>query len=128
VAQDAYVYDGTVRENLLLAAPCRHRDQAWEALAAAALNDTVAAFAAGLTRVSAQAAKRSRAGSAGSDPDAAIVIALHGRQSPVLSWTPSARIDLDAGRFGGRVGGAHAALIERFYNAEDITRFDKEIS
>ena len=66
-----------------------------------------------------RAAERLLAGVREFDPDAAIVIGLHGRQSPVLPWKPSARIDLDA---------AHPALIERFYNAEDIPRFDKEIS
>jgi ATP-binding cassette subfamily C protein CydC len=42
-----------------------------------------------------QAAERLLAGVRDFDPDAAIVIALHGRQSPVLPWTPSALIDLD---------------------------------
>jgi ATP-binding cassette, subfamily C, bacterial CydC len=134
VAQDAYVFDGTIRENLRLAAPAATEAELWEALAAAALDDTVAAFPAKLDtpvgpggealsggqrrRVSVAqgvlrhadvllldeptegldlgAAERLLAGVREFDPDAAIVIALHGRQSPVLPWTPSARIDLDA--------------------------------
>jgi ATP-binding cassette, subfamily C, bacterial CydC len=48
VAQDAYVFDGTVRENLLLADPDAGEPELWRALAAAALDDTVASFPAGL--------------------------------------------------------------------------------
>jgi ATP-binding cassette subfamily C protein CydC len=48
VAQDAYVFDGTVRENLLLADPAAGEPELWRALAAAALDDTVASFPAGL--------------------------------------------------------------------------------
>jgi ATP-binding cassette, subfamily C, bacterial CydC len=134
VAQDAYVFDGTIRDNLRLAAPAATEAELWEALAAAALDDTVAAFPAGLDtpagpggealsggqrrRVSVaqallrhadvllldeptegvdlEAAERLLAGVREFDPEAAIVIALHGRQSLALPWTPSARIDLDA--------------------------------
>jgi hypothetical protein len=35
------------------------------------------------------------------DPGAALVIALHDRQSPVLPWTPTGRIELRAGRTPG---------------------------
>jgi ATP-binding cassette subfamily C protein CydC len=48
VAQDAYVFDGTVRENLLLADPGADEPELCRALAAAALDDTVASFPAGL--------------------------------------------------------------------------------
>jgi ABC-type transport system involved in cytochrome bd biosynthesis fused ATPase/permease subunit len=133
VAQDAYVFDGTIRENLRLAAPAAADDELWEALAAAALDDTVAAFPAGLDtpvgpggealsgghrRLSVaqgllrhanvllldeptegldlRAAERLLAGVREFDRDAAIVIGIHGRQSPELPWMPSARIDLDA--------------------------------
>jgi ABC-type transport system involved in cytochrome bd biosynthesis fused ATPase/permease subunit len=43
-------------------------------------------------------AARLLAGVRAFDPDAALVIAIHGRQSPVLAWSPTARIDLDASR------------------------------
>jgi ATP-binding cassette subfamily C protein CydC len=133
VAQDAYVFDGTIGENLRLAAPAAAEAELWEALAAAALDETVAAFPAGLDtpvgpggralsggqrrRLSVAqgllrhadvllldeptegldlpTAERLLAGVRTFDPDAAIVIALHGRQSPALPWTPRARIDLD---------------------------------
>ena len=48
VAQDAHVFDGTIRENLQLADPDAGEDELCRALAAAALDDTVAAFPAGL--------------------------------------------------------------------------------
>jgi ATP-binding cassette, subfamily C, bacterial CydC len=48
VAQDAHVFDGTIRDNLELANPAADEPQLWKALAAAALDDTVAAFPAGL--------------------------------------------------------------------------------
>ena len=48
VAQDAHVFDGTIRDNLLLADPAAGEEELWDALAAAALLDTVAGFAAGL--------------------------------------------------------------------------------
>lgn len=132
VAQDAYVFDGTIRDNLRLAAPAAEEHELWEALAAAALDDTVAAFPAGLDTpvglggealsggqrrrlsvahgllrradvllldeptegVDAPTAARLLAGVRAFDPGAALVIALHGRQSPQLSWTPTARLAL----------------------------------
>jgi ABC-type transport system involved in cytochrome bd biosynthesis fused ATPase/permease subunit len=132
VAQDAYVFDGTIRDNLRLAAPSAGERELWAALAAAALDDTVAAFPAGLDtpvgpggealsggqrrRLSVAqgllrradvllldeptegldiaTAARLLAGVRALNPEATIVIALHGRQSPVLSWTPTRRIDL----------------------------------
>jgi ATP-binding cassette subfamily C protein CydC len=48
VAQDAHVFDGTIRDNLRVAAPEAAEHELWDALAAAALDDTVAAFPAGL--------------------------------------------------------------------------------
>jgi ABC-type transport system involved in cytochrome bd biosynthesis fused ATPase/permease subunit len=134
VAQDAHVFDGTVRENLRLADPAASEPELWAALTAAALDDTVAAFQAvldtpvgpdgaslsggqrrrlsvaqGLLRhadvllldeptegLDASAAARLLAGVREFDPHAALVIALHDRQSLVLPWTPTARIDLDA--------------------------------
>jgi ATP-binding cassette subfamily C protein CydC len=47
-AQDAHVFDGTIRDNLELADPAAGERELWRALAAAALDDTVAAFPAGL--------------------------------------------------------------------------------
>jgi ATP-binding cassette, subfamily C, bacterial CydC len=48
VAQDAYVFDGTVRENLQLAAAHATDEDLWDALRGAALEDAVAEFPAGL--------------------------------------------------------------------------------
>ena len=48
VAQDAHVFDGTIRDNLLLADPAAGEPELWDALAAAALLETVAGFSAGL--------------------------------------------------------------------------------
>jgi ATP-binding cassette subfamily C protein CydC len=48
VAQDAHVFDGTIRDNLLLADPEAGEQELWDALAAAALAGTVAGFSAGL--------------------------------------------------------------------------------
>jgi len=48
VAQDAHVFDGTIRENLLLADPAAGEPELRGALAAAALLETVAEFSAGL--------------------------------------------------------------------------------
>jgi ABC-type transport system involved in cytochrome bd biosynthesis fused ATPase/permease subunit len=48
VAQDAHVFDGTIRDNLMLADPAAGERELWRALAGAALDDTVAAFPAGL--------------------------------------------------------------------------------
>jgi ATP-binding cassette subfamily C protein CydC len=48
VSQDAHVFDGTIRENLQLADAAAPESQLWAALAAAALDDTVAALPAGL--------------------------------------------------------------------------------
>ncbi len=60
VAQDAYVFDGTIRENLQLANPAADEAALWQALTAAALDDTVAAFPAGLdTQVGPAGAKLS---------------------------------------------------------------------
>jgi ATP-binding cassette subfamily C protein CydC len=134
VAQDAHVFDGTIRDNLRLAAPAADERELWEALAAAALGDTVAAFPAGLDTpvgpggaalsggqrrrlsvaqgllrrpdvllldeptesLDTATAARLLAGVRAFDPGAALVIALHGRQSPVLPWTPTTRIELHA--------------------------------
>jgi ATP-binding cassette subfamily C protein CydC len=134
VAQDAYVFDGTIRDNLRLAAPTAGERELWEALVAAALDDTVAAFPAGLDTpvgpggealsggqrrrlsvaqgllrradvllldeptegLDTRTAARLLAGVRAFDPCAALVIALHGRQSPVLPWTPTRRIELHA--------------------------------
>jgi hypothetical protein len=41
-------------------------------------------------------AARLLAGVRAFNPSAALVIALHGRQSPVLPWTPTRRIELHA--------------------------------
>jgi ATP-binding cassette, subfamily C, bacterial CydC len=48
VAQDVHVFDGTIRDNLLLAEPAAEETELWDALAAAALLETVAGFSAGL--------------------------------------------------------------------------------
>ena len=48
IAQDAHVFDGTIRDNLLLADPEAGEAKLWDALAAAALAGTVAGFTAGL--------------------------------------------------------------------------------
>jgi ATP-binding cassette subfamily C protein CydC len=48
IAQDAHVFDGTIRANLQLANPAADEPQLWKALAAAALDDTVATLPAGL--------------------------------------------------------------------------------
>jgi ATP-binding cassette, subfamily C, bacterial CydC len=48
VAQDAHVFDGTIRDNLLLADPGAGESKLWDALAAAALAGTAAGFFAGL--------------------------------------------------------------------------------
>lgn len=136
VAQDAYVFDGTIRDNLRLAAPEASEPQLWEALAAAALDDTVAGFPAGLDTpvgpggealsggqrrrlsvaqgllrrahvllldeptegLDTATAARLLGGVRAFDQNAALVIALHGRQSPTLPWTPTERIHLDAAR------------------------------
>jgi ATP-binding cassette, subfamily C, bacterial CydC len=51
-AQDAHVFDGTIRDNLELADPGAAEHELWSVLAAAALDDAVAAFPDGLdTRV-----------------------------------------------------------------------------
>ena len=51
VLQDAYLFDGTVRDNLRLAAPDATEEELWEALDAAALAETIATFPAGLDTV-----------------------------------------------------------------------------
>jgi ATP-binding cassette, subfamily C, bacterial CydC len=132
VAQDAHVFDGTIRDNLTLADPAAGEPELWSALAAAALADTVASFPAGLDTpvgpagaalsggqrrrlsvaqgllrhpdvllldepteaLDAPTAARLLAGVRNFDPHAALVVALHDRQSLVLPWTPSARVDL----------------------------------
>jgi len=48
VAQDAHVFDGTIRDNLKLADPAAGDPELWNALAAAALDDTIATFPEGL--------------------------------------------------------------------------------
>ena len=48
VAHDAHVFDTTIRENLMLADPAADEPTLWDALAAAALEDTVRGFPAGL--------------------------------------------------------------------------------
>jgi ATP-binding cassette subfamily C protein CydC len=132
VAQDAHVFDGTIRDNLELADPAAGERQLWSALAAAALDDTVAAFPAGLDTpvgpggaalsggqrrrlsvaqgllrradallldeptegLDAATAARLLAGVRAFDPSAALVIALHDRQSRAAPWTPTARVEL----------------------------------
>jgi ATP-binding cassette subfamily C protein CydC len=132
VAQDAHVFDGTIRDNLHLADPAAGEPELWMALAAAALDDTVAAFPAGLDTpvgpggaalsggqrrrlsvaqgllrrpdvllldeptesLDTATAARVLAGVRAFDPSAALVIALHDRQSPALPWTPTARVEL----------------------------------
>jgi ATP-binding cassette subfamily C protein CydC len=132
VAQDAHVFDGTIRDNLNLADPTTSEPELWTALAAAALDDTVASFPAGLDTpvgpggaalsggqrrrlsvaqgllrhpdvllldepteaLDAPTAARLLAGVREFDPNAALVIALHDRQSLILPWTPTARVEL----------------------------------
>jgi ABC-type transport system involved in cytochrome bd biosynthesis fused ATPase/permease subunit len=132
VAQDAHVFDGTIRENLKLADPAASEPELWAALAAAALDDTVADFPAGLDTsvgpggaalsggqrrrlsvvqgllrhadallldepteaLDAPTAARLLAGVREFNPNTALVIALHDRQSLVLPWTPTARVEL----------------------------------
>jgi ATP-binding cassette, subfamily C, bacterial CydC len=132
VAQDAHVFDGTIRDNLKLADPTACEAELWRALAAAALDDTVAGFPAvldtpvgpggaalsggqrrrlsvaqGLLRhpdvllldepteaLDAPTAARLLAGVRDFDPRAALVIALHDRQSLALPWTPNAHVEL----------------------------------
>ena len=132
VAQDAHVFDGTIRENLKLADPAASEPELWKALGAAALDDTVAAFPAGLDTpvgpggaelsggqrrrlsvaqgllrhadvllldeptegLDAPTAAQLLAGVRQFDPNAALVIALHDRQSLILPWTPTARVEL----------------------------------
>ena len=134
LAQDQHVFDGTIRDNLALANPTANDGELWRALAAAALDDTVASFPGGLDapvgpggaelsggqrrRLSVAQAllrhsgvllldeptegldtatgNRLLAGVRGFDPRAALVIALHDRQSPITPWAPSARIHLQA--------------------------------
>jgi ABC-type transport system involved in cytochrome bd biosynthesis fused ATPase/permease subunit len=134
VAQDAHVFDATIRDNLLLAAPAAGERELWEVLAADALDDTVAAFPAGLETpvgpagaalsggqrrrlsdaqgllrrsdvllldeptegLDTSTAARLPAGVRTLDACAALVITLHGRQSRVLPWTPTARTELQA--------------------------------
>jgi ATP-binding cassette, subfamily C, bacterial CydC len=48
VAQDAHVFDATIRENLCLADPGVAESALWAALGAAALEESVAAFPSGL--------------------------------------------------------------------------------
>jgi ATP-binding cassette, subfamily C, bacterial CydC len=134
VAQDAHVFDGTIRENLQLADPAAGEPELWKALGAAALEDTIAGFPAGLDTpvgpggaalsggqrrrlsvaqgllqhadvllldeptegLDAPTAARLLAGVRDSDPHAALVIALHDRQSLVLPWTPTTRVQLVA--------------------------------
>jgi ABC-type transport system involved in cytochrome bd biosynthesis fused ATPase/permease subunit len=48
VAQDAHVFDGTIRDNLLLAAPDADERELWRAVAAAALDDVVSLLPAQL--------------------------------------------------------------------------------
>lgn len=64
VAQDAHIFDGTVRDNLLLAAPDAGDPELWRALAAAALDDTIAGSPRASTPRSAPEARPSQAGSA----------------------------------------------------------------
>jgi len=145
VAQDAHVFDGTIRDNLRLADPAASESGLWKALAAAALDDTVAAFpdgldtpvgpdgaalsggqrrrlsvAQGLLRrpdvllldeptegLDTPTAARLLAGVRAFDRTAALVIALHDRQSPALPWTPTGRIELHAaGRTADPLRGA----------------------
>jgi ATP-binding cassette subfamily C protein CydC len=131
-AQDAHVFDGTIRDNLELADPAAGERELWSALAAAALDDTVAAFPDGLDTpvgpggaalsggqrrrlsvaqsllrradvllldeptegLDTATAARLLAAVRAFDPSAALVIALHDRQSPALPWTPTARVEL----------------------------------
>lgn len=48
VAQDAYVFDGTIRDNLSLADPVASETDMWAVLDAVALEDTVTSFPLGL--------------------------------------------------------------------------------
>jgi ATP-binding cassette subfamily C protein CydC len=146
VAQDAHVFDGTVRQNLHLADPAATEPELWTALAAAALDDTIAAFPAGLDTpvgpggaalsggqrrrlsvaqgvlrhadvllldeptegLDAPTAARLLAGVRDFDPNTALVIALHDRQSLVLPWRPTDRLELTGAEGRGSSSRAHS--------------------
>ncbi|HEY2202412.1 MAG TPA: ATP-binding cassette domain-containing protein, partial [Solirubrobacteraceae bacterium] len=120
ISQDSYIFDGTIRENLELAAPAANEPELWKALAAAALDDTVAGFPAGLDTA---VGPGGTALSGGQRRRLSVAQGLLRRADALLLDEPTESLDAQTAArllIGVRAYDPHSALVIALHNRQSL--------